>query len=138
MTSYMFKPAIATLLCIVLSIDLAAGEAIQSNAESAQTLPGKRVRERVAQMRLGTLIAIRFTNGVRERGYLSQVDTDGFRYRVGDPKTGDEHRTAFNAVRSVKEATHTPLAAWVVAGCIVAALAVVLVVFLAERHNEGG
>ena len=138
MTSCSFRPALAMLISVLLSIHLVGDEGIQSTTESAQTLPGNHVRKRVAQMRPGTLIAIRFTNGMRERGYLSQVDTDGFSFRIGDPKTRNEHRTAFNAVRSVKEATHTPLAAWIVAGGIVAALTVALVVFLVERHNEGG
>jgi hypothetical protein len=71
--SYIFNRALAMLLVCVLSTVAVADDATY-------------IRNQVSQMPPGTLIAIRFADGSKAQGYLTQVDADGFSFRAGDRK----------------------------------------------------
>jgi hypothetical protein len=136
----MLHRSVALFLVLALSIPLAANDGTQVTAESPQAVSTNRVRDQISQIVPGTLIAVRFTDGSKARGYLSQVESDGFSYKIGDGPTGDQRRATFDSVRSVKvvRLTRTHPVAWIVTGVILAAVIAVLIGFLIERHNEGG
>ena len=67
------------------------------------------------------------------------MEADGFSFKVGSPASPTLRQAAFSSVKSVKVIvkTHTPAAAWIAVGAIVA-VAVIVGVLVAERaHNEG-
>jgi hypothetical protein len=135
-----FRRISSLVVAVVLSCNLAADTGIQTTIEAPRTVSGNYISDQVSRIQPGTLIAIRFTDGSKARGYLTQADANGFSFRVGDSTTGDQHRTTFNAVQSVKvvHRTHTHPLAWIATGAILAAVVAVVIGFLIERHNEGG
>ena len=90
------------------------------------------IKHQVSQIPTGALIEVRFTDKSKLRGYLSEVEANGFGFRIGDPATGSLHTTTFGDVNSVKQVTnrHIPPAVWMAIG----AGAVVIVVLIAGRH----
>src|SRR5947209_7440877 len=104
----MFARTIAVLLVFILFTASASNNATESVAKALQDTSGNTIRDQVSQMQPGALIAIRFTDGSKARGYLSKVEADEFSFRV-DRTSGDERRTRFDAVKSVKvvKPTHT-------------------------------
>ncbi len=127
-------------LSIVLSCSLATSDAFSQVSEgSPQTALGNQVKAQIDSTAIGTYLAIRLTTGRKIRGYLTEIQPAGFTVRARDKVAGVETRTKFDAVQSVKEVkpTHTPAAAWIVAGVLVGAVVAVLVVYLQFLHNEG-
>lgn len=90
------------------------------------------IKHEVSQIPTGALIEVRFTDKSKLRGYLSEVEANGFSFKTGDAATGSLHTTAFSDVKSVKliKSHHIPPAVWMAIG----AGAVVIVVLIAGRN----
>ena len=131
-----FQAAIAVFLVVLVSKGLLAGNG-QTTSEPPQTRSGKDVKQHVTQLQPGTFLDIRFQDGSKARGYLTQVDVDGFSFRTGDPTTGDQHRTTFSKVKSVRvvKQSHAPVVAWILTGAVIGAVVIAVVVYLIARHN---
>jgi hypothetical protein len=127
---------VAVFLVVLVGKGLLADNA-QTTSEPPQTRSGKDVKQHVTQLQPGTFLDIRFQDGSKARGYLTQVDADGFSFRTGDPTTGDQHRTTFSKVKSIKvvKQSHTPAVAWILTGAVIGAVVIALVVFLIAKHN---
>ena len=128
------KAPVRVFLIVLLCTSLAVGNG-QSIPKSPQVPPRHDVKRQLSQIQPGSLIAIRFTDGSKARGYLTQVDADGFSFRIGDSTTGDQRRTTFNAVKSVKLVKSTHPVAWILTGVVLGAVVFALIVYLIARHN---
>jgi hypothetical protein len=131
------KVSLRLFLILVLCTSLAADNG-QTMPNSPQSSQGNRVKEQVSRIKPGSLITVRFTDGSEARGYLTQVDADGFSFRIGDSTTGDQRRTTYDAVKSVKLVKSTHAVAWILTGVVIGAVVIALIVYLTERQNEGG
>jgi hypothetical protein len=136
----MLSRTVAVMLCVVLSCTLATNEAVaQTPSDSPGTALAEKIKVQINSTAIGTYLAVRFTDGHKTRGYLTQIGADEFSLRVGDRTNGAETRTKFDEVQSVKAVarTHTPTAAWIATGVLVGVVVAVLVAYLTFLHNEG-
>lgn len=127
---------IAVFLVVLVGGGLLADDG-QTTSEPPQTRSGNDVKQQVGQLQPGTFLEIRFQDDSKARGFLTQVDADGFSFRTGHRTTGDQHRTTFSKVKSVKvvKQSHTPVVAWILTGAVIGAIVIALVVYLVARHN---
>lgn len=132
------RRTIAILLVWLVSANLPAGYGAPVPPTPHGKASGSAVKAFVSQVPAGTYVEVRFKDKSKLRGYLFEVQADGFSIRTGDAASGSLHRSAFSDVKSVKVVTrtHTPTAAWIVIGAMAVVLVVVLVGVAKYLHNE--
>src|SRR5271157_4816302 len=127
------RRALSVLLALLFATYLPAGYGAQAPAQPSGR--GGTIKEQVSKLATGTFIEVRFTNKTKVRGYLSSVEADGFSFKEGSPARPTARQAAFSAVKSVKviTKTHTPVAAWIAVGALIAVAVVVVVAVGIER-----
>lgn len=119
----------ALVLAVLLPIDLCA-------QSSAPLTPKQQIIKQPPQTRLD----LKLVSGQKVTGNLVSTDENGFILTTGSKSAPTQRTVAYSDVSKVTahRPTHTPLAAWIGVGAIVAVVVMVVAVFAAERHNEGG
>jgi hypothetical protein len=121
------RQVVAMLLMIVLSWNLIA-----------QPERPKGVGEQIAALPVGTKVDVRLKGGERVSGRLVSHDESGFTIEMGDGKAKTSRVISFTDVDKITAhpKTHTPIVAWIAAGAIVGAAAMVIVGILIYLHND--
>jgi hypothetical protein len=124
-----FRTLIVFLLAFVLALQLPA----QRNSMNDD------LAQRIRALSTGNRIDLRTTDGQRIQGLLITTTVDSLTISIGRQNTASRRVILLHDVVALKvrHPAHTPVAAWIVAGCLGAAVVLALSVFLIERHNEG-
>ena len=97
-------------ICLILTAVLFNGSileamaAVSGPAPRAQTAQSPTLKERLLQIRPGTMIEVRLHNKRKIRGGLGQVTDEGFSLTTAQGNKIDTQKVAFTEVKSLKKA----------------------------------
>ena len=98
------------LICRILTAVLSNGSireakaAVSGPAPSPQTAQSPTLKERLLQIRPGTMIEVRLHNKRKIRGRLGEVTDEGFSLTTAQGNKIDTQKVAFTEVKSLKKA----------------------------------
>jgi hypothetical protein len=126
--SFRLRTLLVFLLAFVLALQLPA----QQNSVNDD------LAQRIRALSTGSLIDIKTTTGQRVRGQLLTTTVDSLTISMGRRNTASQRIILLRDVVALKvrQPTHTPVGAWIVAGALGAAVIIALSVFLIERRNS--